>query len=214
MVLNETSDPDTCGLIGIRIKALSSLMSDLHPFKKDRIGVVAVGNVSVTPLKVITAHISGYLNLSAEMLPPLAHPAYALDAQRRQYNAAVIISKLESITFHPYDKIVAVVDVDLFVPIFTHVFGEARQGGNTALVSMYRLEKKGKDQSPASSMALERAAKIALHELGHLYDLSHCMDSKCLMHFAGDLEDLDRTPLYLCRYCTAFFRDAVKRSAS
>jgi archaemetzincin len=189
-------------------------MSDLYPFKKDRIGVVAVGNVSVTPLKVITAHISGYLDLPAELLPPLAHPSYALDTQRRQYNAAVVIRKLESISFHQHDKIVAVVEVDLFVPIFTHVFGEARQGGNTALVSMYRLGKTGKDHLPASSMALERAAKIALHELGHLYDLSHCMDSNCLMHFAGDLEDLDRTPLYLCRYCTAFFRDAVKRTVS
>ena len=105
-------------------------------------------------------------------------------------------------------------DLDLFVPIFTHVYGEALQGGNTALVSLHRLASNPDDRKPASAEALERAAKVALHELCHLYDLSHCMDARCLMHFSGDLEELDRTPFYFCRYCAAYFRDAVKRSPS
>jgi archaemetzincin len=44
--------------------------------------------------------------------------------------------------------------------------------------------------------------------LGHLFNLFHCEDNKCLMHFSGDLEDLDRTPLYFCRYCSAYYKDA------
>ena len=182
--------------------------------KRHRIGVVSIGDVSAVALKVICAHISGYLNLPTEVLTPLQHPTYALDKHRLQYNAALIISQLESMPFRQYDKVVGVVDVDLFVPIFTHVFGEARQGGKTALLSLYRLGKTQMDLRSLSAAALERAAKIALHELGHLYDLSHCMDIKCLMHFSGNLENLDQTPLYFCRYCTAFFRDAVKRSAA
>ena len=181
------------------------------PINENRIGVVSIGDVSTTALSVITAHIAGYLDLPARVLPPLAHPAYAFDAQRRQYNAAMIINQLESATIGPFDKVVGVVDVDIFLPIFTHVFGEARQGGNTAIVSMYRLGKKKSDPASASVIALERAAKIALHELGHLYDLAHCADAKCLMHYSGDLDELDQTPLYFCRYCTVYFRDAVKR---
>jgi archaemetzincin len=48
-----------------------------------------------------------------------------------------------------------------------------------------------------------------MHELGHLFDLHHCMDRKCLMHFSGGLEDLDEAPLYFCRYCSVFLRDAL-----
>jgi predicted Zn-dependent protease len=37
------------------------------------------------------------------------------------------------------------------------------------------------------------------------------MDALCLMHFSGGLEDLDQTPLYLCRYCSLYLRDALSR---
>ena len=36
----------------------------------------------------------------------------------------------------------------------------------------------------------DRAAKVALHELGHLFNLQHCDDSRCLMHFNVDIADL------------------------
>jgi predicted Zn-dependent protease len=29
------------------------------------------------------------------------------------------------------------------------------------------------------------------------------------MHFSGELEVLDRTPLYFCRYCSVRVRDAL-----
>lgn len=172
-----------------------------------RIGVVPLGVVSPKVLKVIAAHISGYLNLTSKVLPPLTQPDYALDNRRFQYDAGIIMGKLEGMPFSGIDKVVAVTDVDLFVPIFTHVFGEARQGGRAALISLFRLQKHPVDSAP--SVMLERAAKVALHELCHLYSLSHCTDEKCLMHFSGNLVELDHTPFYFCRYCAAFFRSAV-----
>jgi len=107
--------------------------------------------------------------------------------------------------------VIGILDVDLFVPIFSHVFGEAKQGGKYALVSLFRLKKNPDGSTIMSSNFYERAAKVALHELGHLYNLFHCEDKRCLMHFSGGLEDLDETPLYFCRYCTAFFKDALLR---
>jgi archaemetzincin len=109
--------------------------------------------------------------------------------------------------------VVGVVDVDLFVPIFTHVFGEARHGGGAALVSLFRLAANPGRAWRLTPEVLERAAKIALHELSHLFSLPHCTDDHCLMHFSGDLDMLDRTPLTFCRYCTAFFRSAARRPA-
>jgi predicted Zn-dependent protease len=37
------------------------------------------------------------------------------------------------------------------------------------------------------------------------------MDVKCLMHFTGELTDLDKTPLYFCRYCSLTLRDTLSR---
>jgi len=181
--------------------------------ESNRIGVVAIGEVPDIAPKVIAAHISGYLKLHATVLPPLEQPTYALNKERLQYNVATILKELEGIRFKGVSKVVGVLTVDLFVPLFTHVFGEARKGGKVALVSLFRLKKGVSEHTSLSSEVLERAAKVALHELCHLYNLNHCDDRKCLMHFSGGLEDLDTMPLYFCRYCSKFFRDAIIRQA-
>ena len=176
------------------------------------IGVIGIGDVPETALKVIAAHITGYLNLQSEILPALEHPSFAHDPKRLQYDAGKILKALESMPFTEYEKVIGVLDLDLFVPIFTHVFGEARQGGKYALVSLCRLGKGSGDRNPPSPLLLERAAKVALHELGHLFDQLHCEDHRCIMHFSGRSEDLDNTPLYFCRYCSASLHDHLRRT--
>lgn len=177
---------------------------------RHRIGIIPIGDISDIIPKVIAAHISGYLKQETIVSPPMRTPSYAMDKNRLQYNVGTIISEMESNPFEEFDKVVGILGVDLFVPVFTHVFGEARQGGKVALVSLFRLGDAAILPESASSLVLERAAKIALHELCHLYNLAHCENHRCLMHFSGNLDDLDETPFYFCRYCWRYFQNAVK----
>ena len=170
-----------------------------------------MGDVPQIAVKSVAAYIFGYLNLEADILSHLEDPAYAYDEKRLQYDAGTILSTLEPMPFNDYFKIVCVLDADLFVPIFTHVYGEAKQGGRYALVSINRLKKNSDGSVVPLALILERTAKIALHELGHLFNLYHCMDERCLMFFLATLEDLDKTPFYFCRYCSAFLRDALQK---
>ena len=171
------------------------------------VGIVPIGDIPRLVPKVIAAHITGYLDFETTILEPMRSPIYALDEQRLQFNAGTILHKLESIPFEGVDKIVGVLNIDLFVPVFTHVFGEARQQGRAALVSLFRLANGRSEMEQPPPALLERTAKVALHELGHLYGLAHCENEPCLMHFSGNLEELDRLTFGLCRYCTRFFRD-------
>lgn len=173
------------------------------------IGVVPIGNVPDIVPKVVAAHISGHLQVPVKILSPLNHPQSAYDKKRCQYDAAVILESIERMRFDEYQKVIGVLQLDLFVPVFTHVFGEAQQGGKFALVSLFRLKGATGVDLNLNSIILERVAKVALHEIGHLFDLFHCEDKHCLMHFTGILEELDRTPLYFCRYCSAFLKAAL-----
>lgn len=175
-----------------------------------RIGVVPLGRVPEIASKSIAAHIQGYTSLNTDVHPALAPPEYALDRHRLQYNAGTIIKRLEQETFSDYDKVIAILDLDVFIPILTHVFGEAKQGGKFGLVSLYRLRENPEGSTVPTALCLERASKVALHELGHLFGLVHCTDEKCLMHFSGNLQDLDRSPLYFCRYCSSDFKGFLK----
>jgi archaemetzincin len=179
--------------------------------KTKTIGIIPFGEIPEIVSKIIAGNIIAYLNLSVETIPPAENPAFAFDDKRLQYDAGTILMNLEKGCLDNYEKVIGILDVDLFVPIFSYVFGEAKQGGEYALVSLFRLKRNPDGSVPPSTLFYERAAKVAIHELGHLYNLFHCEDKHCLMHFSGGLEDLDEMPLYFCRYCAAFFKDALLR---
>ena len=176
---------------------------------RQRIGLIPFGDIPDIVPKVIAAHISGYLDLQTILLEPMQNPSYALDSRRRQYDVGHILEHLESGSFGSVDKVMGILDVDLFVPVFTHVFGEARQKGRVALISIFRLRENPMDTIKDSTITLERAAKVALHEVCHLYNLTHCEDRRCLMYFSGSLSDLDQIPLGFCRYCSRYIREAT-----
>jgi archaemetzincin len=173
--------------------------------------ILPLGDIPEIIICSIAAHIQGYLNLDTDILLPSSAPAYALDQNRLQYNAAPIIKRIEQEAEKRRTKILGIVDVDLFIPVFTHVLGEAHQGGEAAVISIHRLIGEKSIGYSISSLLLERTAKIALHEVSHLFNLSHCMESNCLMHFSGSLEDIDNLSFYFCRYCSAYLREAIDR---
>lgn len=164
------------------------------------LGILPVGEIEPLYLKIIAGAFFGELRIKTLILPALDHPDYAFDKRRLQYNAGTLINQLEPQTFSGCSKVIALVDGDLFIPVFSFVLGEARMGGSCALVSLYRLQKK-----PA------RAAKVALHEFGHLMNLDHCHEKKCVMKFSKDIEQLDSISNIFCNYCLDQIRYAIRQ---
>ncbi|MCK5347901.1 MAG: hypothetical protein KAJ25_00840, partial [Desulfobacula sp.] len=56
----------------------------------------------------------------------------------------------------------------------------------------------------------KRIVKEAIHELGHTFDLRHCEDEKCIMHYCRRVEDVDRKSSRFCRYCNIFLADSIR----
>ena len=174
------------------------------------IGVLPVGAVPEIILKIIASNIDVHLGLLSEILPFLIPPADALDKGRRQYDAGKMLQAFSALKLERFKKVVAICTEDLFVPILTHVLGEAQQGGKFAVISLFRLDKDPIRANP-TYVLYERVVKVTLHEIGHLYNLFHCEDKRCLMHFSSTLDQLDATPIYFCRYCFKYFKVAATR---
>ena len=168
---------------------------------KELIAVVPLGEVPTLAIEVIAANITAYYNLPVDILPMRPLPESTFDEGRLKYNAGKLINILNDWEFDGYSKIIGVISRDMFIPIFNYVYGQAVQGGSRALVSIFRLNKNADGSTPSTALVFERAAKLALHELGHLFDLFHCNETKCIMHFSGVIEDLNKIPFYLCRDC-------------
>ena len=173
--------------------------------------VVPVGHLPSAALEAVSHHLGRCVGLDTSVCPPMHLPDRAFDERRSQYNVLRLIEALEERGFGEELKVVAVLNVDLFIPIFTHVFGEAQEGGKFALVSLFRLSQNEDGTRCPPHTLLERLAKVSVHEAGHLFDLVHCADPACLMHFSGTVSDLDAITLTLCRYCHEFLNEALRR---
>ena len=171
-------------------------------------GILALGPVPEIVLKIVAAHVSGYLDLPTCFLPQMALPHECLDERRGQYDAAKLINYLKGHSFAGCTKILALMGEDLFVPIFTHIFGEAQQGGSHAVISLSRLQYLENGAKSTDADFYERTAKVALHELGHLLNLFHCPAPGCVMHFSGAIETLDAISMGFCPYCQSYLKQS------
>ncbi len=138
----------------------------------------------------------------------------ALDPVRNQYHSTQILKNLANEAPSNAIKVIAITNVDLFIPILTHVFGEAQLGGKACIVSTYRLGRTSLDSTMNLHAYIVRTVKEAIHELGHTFNLRHCQDPNCIMHYCRSLRDVDRKGEGLCRYCNALLNSELKKLAS
>ena len=169
-----------------------------------------LGLVGEAVMKIVAANLQEILQLPVDILPARQSPEFAYSEQRKQYHAALILKKLSE-SRRPHPRILALVSVDLFIPVLTHVFGEAQIGGRAAVVSLHRLKHKEEGGGVSLDTFYERAAKVALHEVAHTFDLVHCKQPECIMRLSSGPGDLDELPLFFCEYCEAFLEEAHRR---
>ena len=146
----------------------------------------------------------------SQMVPLLDDIDFAFDPERSQYCSTPVLTKLSATAPKWAFKVLALVEQDLFIPIFTHVFGEAQLGGKAAIVSTARLYDK-LSRPPGLDTFIKRTIKEILHELGHTFNLHHCRDHNCIMHYSNCIADVDRRSDQLCKYCKILLADEIKR---
>jgi len=177
------------------------------------IAISPIGDLDAMLLQQVKRDIHRVFGCTAEFHPLLKDVTFALDPARHQYLSTKILETLEDLAPSQALKIIGIVEVDLFIPILTHVFGEAQLGGRSCVVSTHRL-KEGVSPRGGFKTLSERLSKEAVHELGHTFNLRHCKERSCIMHYCRTMEDVDRKSHQFCRYCTVLLQDELKKLPS
>ncbi len=120
---------------------------------------------------------------------------------RRQYDANQILHFVSEHSSVNAFKTLGLVNVDLFIPILTYIFGQAQLNGRVGIVSGYRLKNELYGLEKNNALLVDRFSKVVIHELGHMFGLIHCQNPICIMRSSTYVEDLDQKEKQFCINC-------------
>ncbi len=175
----------------------------LSPF----LALVPLEPVDLQILQPLSEAIAEFLYLPVQILPPKPLPPQYYHLPRNQYHSTGLLEYLlKEDQAEPF-RLLGITGMDLYIPIFTFVFGEAQLDGKAAIISTFRPRGGAGGVKPSRDLLLSRLLKLSLHELGHTFALPHCRQDGCLMGFASNLEKLDQKRIGLCKYCLILLDD-------
>ena len=166
-----------------------------------KIYIIPVGDVDKETLFRLSWALREKFQAVFQVGKPLPLPEDAYRAKRGQYFSSPILEELKQNVPQDADKVLGILDVDIFVPALNFIFGQADLGRDVALISLTRLREEFYGNSKNEKLFLERALKEAVHELGHTFGLRHCLDRKCVMYFSNSLRDTDIKGPGFCERC-------------
>ncbi len=167
-----------------------------------KIYLVPVGTIKGWILDTLDKQLEKTFNCKVELYEEMELPQEAYNQKRNQYFSSYILKKLHSfIKPGKQEKALGIANEDLYANGLNFVFGEAELGGHFAIISLARLHQSFYGLPENETIFTGRTVKEAVHEIGHVYGLSHCPDADCVMHFSNTLGDTDRKNVSLCSRC-------------
>jgi len=110
--------------------------------------------------------------------------------------------------------VVAITMEDLFPePSWNFVFGQASLRERVGVYSFARYdpvfygEKRGENYE---KILLWRSCKVLVHEVGHIFGLTHCIYFKCALNGSNHLKESDTRPMHLCPVCLRKLQHSVR----
>jgi archaemetzincin len=186
---------------------------DLPAKEKDvkmGIALVSVGEVDQDIIKILTVDLKGIFGQQVWVGKGMPEPHTAFNKKRNQYLSTMILNALmNEKQYTGFERVLGIVDHDLYVPHLNFVFGEASR--RVAVISLTRLRQEFYNLPQDQSLFHKRALTEAVHELGHTYGLGHCENPLCVMFFSNSLIDTDRKGSEFCPRCKRYLNPQPPR---
>jgi archaemetzincin len=184
----------------ISLSFLSLFNTSIKSKPQNNLLIVPFGKIEKENLNFLGKELQKYFDFSVKISGPEPLPEYAFNSKRAQYYSSKILRGLDKFKTQA-ERILGIIDRDLYVTGLNFVFGEADIRNNICIISLTRLRQEYYSFKADRRLFLERTLKEAIHELGHTYGLRHCNNPRCIMHFSNSLRDTDIKGPDFCPIC-------------
>lgn len=165
---------------------------------RPKIIITPLGEVDFGLINKLASNLASILGISVEIIHPLEIPKEAYNPQRGQYYSKVILNKLQLLKADEKEKILGIIDEDLYSPPVSYLFGDADPPSKVSVVSICRLRNEFSGFPENEELLFNRILKESVYQLGHTLNLGNCNNPKCVMYPSQKVVETD---LKLAKFC-------------
>jgi archaemetzincin len=174
------------------------------------VAIVALNHVSQDLVADAQHCLRQELALRSSLARSTIDPEFAFDAKRKQYNSTLLLRRVVERPPAGAQRVLALVEGDLFIPMLSFVYGQAQVDGLGALVSATRLRQEFYGLPADPGLLSTRFRKEVLHEMGHTLSLVHCNDAVCVMSLATNVRQVDAKAETFCGSCRRVLQERAR----
>jgi archaemetzincin len=148
----------------------------------------------------VREHLEAFFDTEVVVLPERRLAPIWYHQGRKQWDGDVAVRSLARQVPDDSLGVLGLMGSDLYGLRLNFIFGVGLMRDRAALYSLHRYDTRDE------RLLTRRAAKVAVHELGHVLTLKHCVYYRCVMNGSNSVAEMDAQPLHACPVCLAKLR--------
>jgi archaemetzincin len=168
---------------------------------RNKIILAPLGEIEFALVNRLASSLASVWGLAVEILHPMEIPQEAHNPQRGQYYSTVALNKLQLLKADDKERILGLIDEDLYMPAISYLFGDADPLSNVAILSISRLKNEFSGIPENEGLLFDRILKESVYQLGRTLNLENCPNPKCVMYASQKVLDIDIKLPKFCDNC-------------
>jgi archaemetzincin len=166
-----------------------------------KIVIVPLGDVDYFQINKLSTTLSSRFGHSVDILQGIKIPNEAYDLIKGQYFSTMMLQKLELLKATDKERILGVIEDDIYNARHHVLVSDVDAIGGTALVSLFHLKQQFYGLPDDEKLIYQRLVKEATRVVGALFSIPYCRNPKCVMYNSDEMFDIDEKSEKFCDIC-------------